>query len=410
MTSHNDPAPGADRPQRTWLRRLSTTLAVICAALAFPIVSGVLVDGIPVLGAIGTIFDDFFSLHIVLVALAGLVFGVVARRLGGRRTATTAAVLNGLAALGATIPLSSLILAAHRHDAPISWLEHLHVTAIGAGAAPDRTEIYATLGGHKLYADIYQPDRRTHPSVSPSVFMIHGGGFTRGERGQARNWDRWLAARGYTVFDVDYRLAPPVNWNLAAQDVVCAMTWAHARAETLHIAADRTLVAGQSAGASLALQVAYGLAEGTLLSSCGGSAPAPAAVVAVYPAEDLALLWRENLSLGPLKGQDINIAYIGGSPEQFPDRYRATSALDHVRPGLPPTFVTYGEHDHLIPILGHAQLAARLTDAGVANTVLSVPYGDHGYDIMWGGIGTQIMRHVLSEFLERYFPVESPEP
>jgi hypothetical protein len=29
---------------------------------------------------------------------------------------------------------------------------------------------------------------------------------------------------------------------------------------------------------------------------------------------------------------------------------------------------------------------------------------------MWGGIGTQIMRHVLSEFLERYFPVQSPEP
>ncbi|MFF4776034.1 hypothetical protein ACFY05_24575 [Microtetraspora fusca] len=34
-------------------------------------------------------------------------------------------------------------------------------------------------------------------------------------------WNEWLTEHGATVFDVDYRLAPPATWNQAPGDVRC---------------------------------------------------------------------------------------------------------------------------------------------------------------------------------------------
>jgi acetyl esterase/lipase len=127
----------------------------------------------------------------------------------------------------------------------------------------------------------------------------------------------------------------------------------------------------------------------------------------MYPPEDLALTWREDTGFGPVRARKMNTDYIGGSPEQYPERYRATASLPHVRRGLAVTLIAYGEHDHLVPALGHLQLAAKLTDAGVENNLLSIPYGDHGCDLVWGGIGTQITRRVFSDFLNRHFPVRT---
>jgi acetyl esterase/lipase len=389
---------------RAWLCNSLLTIAIILSSLTFLIVTGVLLPGIPFLGTIGTLCESFLSLHIVLAALVALLLAFTVWRVRRGKVAATTAAVSALVALAAVLPLYSLATAAHREGASISWRQHLHLTAIGPAATPDETALYATVGGQKLYADIYLPDRQVHPSAWPIVFMMHGGGFVRGDRSDGRNWDRWFAQRGYAVFDVDYRLAPPVAWNRAAPDVACAMAWASSQAERLHLNPKRSLIVGQSAGASLALQVAYGLGDGTFTSSCGGSVHPPDAVFALYPAEDFGLLWSDERRVGPLDTRDVDITYIGGPPAQFPDRYRAVSPLAHVRAGLPPTFIAYGEQDHLIPTSGHAPMIAKLTQAGVPNALLVVPYSDHGYDAFWGSIGGQITRHVLGDFLNQHFP------
>ena len=393
-----------ERLPRAWLYNSLLTLAIILLLLTLLIVTGVLLPDIPFLGTLATLCESFLSLHIVLAALAALLLAYTVWRVRRGKVAATVMALSSLVTLASLVPLYSLVTAAHREGASISWGQHLHLTAIGATALPDETALYATVGGQKLYADIYLPDGQAHPSPWPMVFMMHGGGFVRGGRSDGRNWDRWFAQRGYAVFDVDYRLAPPVAWNRAAPDIVCAMAWATGQAERLHLNPARSLIVGQSAGASLALQVAYGLGDGTFTSSCGGSAPQPDAVFALYPAEDFGLLWTDERRVGPLDTRDVNNTYIGGPPAQFPDRYRAVSPLAHVRAGLPPTFIAYGERDHLIPIGGHGPMAAKLTQAGVPNVLLVVPYSDHGYDAFWGSIGGQITRHVLSTFLSQHFP------
>jgi acetyl esterase len=390
--------------------RVALTVAIILLTSTLLIVTGVFFPAIPFVGLVGTLCESFLSLHIVLAAFAALLLSLATWRARRANVAAITAALSAVVACAALVPLRVLTTAAQREGTSLSWLQHLHVTAIGPTATPDETALYATLGGQKMYTDIYLPDRRTHPSPWPTVFMMHGGGFTRGSRSDGRNWDRWLAQRGYAVFDVDYRLAPPISWNLAAPDVACAMAWVRGNAARLDIDPDRSLLVGQSAGATLALEVAYGLGDGAVASSCGGSVHPPEAVFALYPAEDFGLLWTDQRNVGPLRTRDVNMLYIGGPPAQFPDRYRVVSPIAHVRAGLPPTFIAYGEEDHLIPISGHRQLTEKLAEAGVANVLLAVPYSDHGYDALWGSIGGQMTRHVLDNFLSRHFPARTGRP
>ena len=381
--------------------------AILLLTPTLLIVTGVLVPAIPYLGPFGTLCESFLTLHVVLAAFTSLSLSFAAWRMRGGKLAAITAAVSAAAVCAALVPLSALTTAAHREGASLSWGQHLHLTAIGPSARPDETDLYATVGGQQLYLDIYRPDQRQHPGPWPTVFMMHGGGFIRGHRSDGRNWDRWFAQHGYAVFDVDYRLAPPLSWNRAGPDIACAMAWVQSRAQKLHVSADRSLIVGQSAGASLALQVAYGVGDGTVASSCGGSVHTPDAVFALYPAEDFGLIWSEDLRIGPLKTRDINIAYVGGPPDQFPDRYRAVSPILHVRAGLPPTFIAYGEQDHVIAVFGHQRMADKLTEAGVPVDLLAIPYSDHAYDAFWGSIGGQITRHVLEDFLSRRFPVQS---
>ena len=132
--------------------------------------------------------------------------------------------------------------------------------------------------------------------------------------------------------------------------------------------------------------------------------PQPKAVIAIYPPDDFALAWNLDMGISPVSSRVFNTGYIGGSPEQFPERYRVVSPVFHVRPGLPPTLIAAGADDHLVPVGGHAEIVEKLHNAGVPNAWLSVPFGEHGYDLMWGSLGAQITRKVAADFLEKYLP------
>ena len=384
-------------------QRIVIVVSIGWAAGVFLIVLGALFPSAPLLGLLGTVLESFLSLHILILGVIGVLLAATAWQLGSRRGAAIATTLAALAVIGALVPLLSLTRAASRYGAPISWSDHLRITAPGVTARPNATVRFATIDGKDLYADIYLP-ARSGGGLSAPVLMMHPGGYIKGERSMGGDWDRWLAERGYTVFDVDYRLAPPVTWKLAAEDAACAASWIAANADTYHVDPERMLAAGQSAGAGLALQLAYGLGEGVVQSSCGGTAPQPKAVFAIYPPDDFALGWNKDTKLGPITARKLLTAYLGGSPEEFPERYRAVSATFHVRAGLPPIFIAAGDNDHLVPYEGHVEFARRLDTAGVPNELVTIPYADHGFDVAWGSIGGQIVRHAAGEFLQKYLP------
>ncbi|MFD9909157.1 alpha/beta hydrolase family protein [Streptomyces sp. NPDC059063] len=84
----------------------------------------------------------------------------------------------------------------------------------------------------------------------PALVVLHGGYWARDT--DWSGWSRWFAARGFTVYDTDYRLSSDAVWSAQRADVLAALRWI-ARREGPGAAGP--LVLGSSAGGHLAVSV-----------------------------------------------------------------------------------------------------------------------------------------------------------
>lgn len=96
--------------------------------------------------------------------------------------------------------------------------------------------------------------RPSQAATLPLVIYYHGGGFVVGSLDSHDRVMRLLAlGSGAAVIGVDYRLAPEHPFPAPLDDCVAAYGWIRDQAGPLGIDPDRILLAGDSAGANLAL-------------------------------------------------------------------------------------------------------------------------------------------------------------
>lgn len=153
-----------------------------------------------------------------------------------------------------------------------------HVLATGgrSGGPPTITNNVLYDGVHAL--NVYEP-------VWPALFTVvhvHGGGWTSNTTsglGQTKdtraevNIDLSLAARGFLVFSIDYRLIASQTGNLDTSyrgdmitNVLDAVTWARGHADDYNGPVDHIALVGESAGSQLALMA-------TIMGTIGDSRP-----------------------------------------------------------------------------------------------------------------------------------------
>lgn len=223
---------------------------------------------------------------------------------------------------------------------------------------------------------------------APCVVMIHGGGWDGGDRKQLADANHRLAARGYAVAAISYRLAPRHRWPAAAEDVAAAIAYLRAQAAELGIDPDRIVLFGRSAGGQLATAVGYRPGQ-----------PFIRGVVAYYAPHDLHFAWRNTPEGGILDFFTLMRQYLGGSPEEAPRAYAEASAYDAVGPQTPPTLLVHGGKDSLVWFRQSERLAARLAEHGVPHTYLALPWAVHAFDFNPDGPGGQLADFVLETFL-----------
>jgi acetyl esterase/lipase len=104
--------------------------------------------------------------------------------------------------------------------------------------------------------DVYLPPASPATGLqrAPVIFMVHGGGWQRGDKTMARvvqaKIDRWLP-KGFVFISVNYRLYPNASVAQEAQDVATALATAQGRAATWGADASKFILMGHSAGAHL---------------------------------------------------------------------------------------------------------------------------------------------------------------
>ncbi|MET1054715.1 MAG: alpha/beta hydrolase [Pedobacter sp.] len=122
---------------------------------------------------------------------------------------------------------------------------------------------YKNLDKEDLKLDIYKP-KSAAGRKDPVVIFIHGGGWATGDKSEIRfNYQaallQALLEKGYAVISIDYRLTDLENIHFPAPVIDCkdAVRWVHKNAELYHFDADHIGVWGTSAGAHMAMLLAY---------------------------------------------------------------------------------------------------------------------------------------------------------
>lgn len=85
----------------------------------------------------------------------------------------------------------------------------------------------------------------------PVYIDIHGGGFTYGSKELNRNFCQHLAAKGFAVFSLNYRLMPTVTFLEQLEDIAAAFRWIAEHLADYPVSQEAVFITGDSAGGAL---------------------------------------------------------------------------------------------------------------------------------------------------------------
>ncbi|MER5255253.1 alpha/beta hydrolase [Streptomyces sp. NPDC002855] len=232
--------------------------------------------------------------------------------------------------------------------------------------SPGRTFSY---GGHARQKITVYGDR----SGRPALLILHGGSWVRDT--DWSGWARWFAARGFTVYDTDYRLATDAAWPAQRDDVLAALRWVKRRG------GGAPVVLGSSAGGHLAVSAgAYGAGRGRVRG-----------VVALSPVASPYRAWLDGGTPGAspahrkLRRSAERLA--GCSPDRGERRclrkWDDLAAMSHASgTDDPPVFLTHSAGD-FVPTAHSNDLAGAERRAGLRDVTVRVEPGTaHGGELL----------------------------
>ncbi|QOV92379.1 alpha/beta hydrolase [Humisphaera borealis] len=245
--------------------------------------------------------------------------------------------------------------------------------------------------GRSEKADLYLPQNRARDVRSPAVLIIHGGGWSGGEKRAAReiNIGTTLALHGYVGMSIDYILATngKVTWPQNLHDCKTAVRWLRKNAEKLQIDPDRIGVIGGSAGGHLAAMVA-------VTGPGDGLDPAE-------PYGDLSCKVKCAVDLyGPADLTDRpEIRMFGKKLAEAPELYKNASPVSHLDKNDPPILIMHGTADMTVPLEQSKLFAAALAKAGVEHELVIVEGAPHTFHLQ---PKQKDLRPIVLGFFDKY--------
>lgn len=282
-------------------------------------------------------------------------------------------------------------------------------TAFADGVVGYADVTYQVIPGFRpLNLDLYLPPKTGRRA--PLVMYIHGGGWANGHSRQSGAFDDWpgvlasIAARGYVVASVNYRLSGEAPFPAAIRDVKSAIRFLRLHADEYAMDASRAIVWGGSAGGHLAALAA---------TTCGVQelepvqAP-PAADAAPQPGDCVqgAVTWYGIFDFSTLAAAAKQPGAASGPVSRFlgcndgacaPQTVRLASPLGFVNSGTPPFLLLHGAQDKVADPAQSRQFRDAMQKAGARAELVMIPGVDHSF------IGTtpQATREASLEALRR---------
>ncbi|MGK9147836.1 alpha/beta hydrolase [Plantibacter flavus] len=196
--------------------------------------------------------------------------------------------------------------------------------------------------------DVFTPADGTTPLTT--IVWIHGGAWISGEKENVEPYLRILAAAGYTTIGVNYSIAPEAVYPTAVNQLDAALGYISEHASEWNGDPGRLVLAGDSAGAQLASQMAV-LATNPEYAHLLGITPSVDAdqlvgVILNCGVYDLPAM----AELNGIEAWGLKVAlwaYAGTKDWSSSSTGATMSTIDFVTSDFPPTYISGGNGDAL---------------------------------------------------------------
>jgi acetyl esterase/lipase len=261
--------------------------------------------------------------------------------------------------------------------------------------------VYHSVDDQKVLLDVYHPSLAAGESgpKNPALLVVHGGGWEQGNKYEVMEFNNYMAARGWVVFSVDYRLAPTYPYPAPQEDLQCALHFIAKNGEKYGADINRLAVLGRSAGGTLALTAAYDKTPLPGAAACGQNLPEIKAAVAYYPPTDLERWYSADKSG---RAGSLVMGHTGGTPTQKPEEYRLSSPVTYATQKLPPTLLVQSGRDQYDLGVQSPLLADKLREAGNKVVLFNLPWAGHAFDFVFDGLSNQPVLYYTERFLAYY--------
>lgn len=271
-----------------------------------------------------------------------------------------------------------------------------HEAAFADGALARGDVVYAVLPGYRpLTLDLYTPSRFTRAPARgfPLIVFVHGGGWMGGHTRHAGAIDGFprylagLAARGYVVASVNYRLSGEAQFPAALLDIKLAVRWLRGQGSELRLDDDNIVLWGTSAGGQLAALAGLACgAEQFILAASPSEARTPALANEDDCVQGIALWYAPSdfmISRARAEGSTPDspeARYLGCAPAACEvARLEAASPAYFVDASDPPVLIVHGTTDVVVPFAHAAELSSRLRAAGVRTELVTIEGVGHSF-------------------------------
>lgn len=244
---------------------------------------------------------------------------------------------------------------------------------------------FTTSADIPLKMEIYQPPEK---GIYPALVVIYGGAWRSGNPAVNRDFSQYMAARGYTVFAIDYRHTPKYRFPAQLDDVRAAISFIRQHASEYEANPQRMALLGRSSGAHLAMLAAY-----------QPDAPPINAVVSYYGPVNLTQGYNTPPRPDPINTRAVLEAFLGGSPQQVPNQYKNASPINYVNRSVAPTLLIYGSRDNVVEAKYGRQIYEGLRNFGNKAILLEIPWAEHSFDSVFNGVSNQLALYYTERFL-----------
>ena len=217
--------------------------------------------------------------------------------------------------------------------------------------------VYAKVGERKLHLDIFYPSDKG--KIFPGIVLLHGGGWSSGNRELLIPMAEKLASEGYVTVSIEYRLSTEALYPAAVYDIKASIRWMRANASKYKIDTNKIAIYGCSAGGHLAALIGTTNGNKKFEGSEGNNIHS-SDVQAIVDVDGVVDFYGKGSEEVYKKSGKPSAAHLwfGASPKENPEVWIEAGPINHIGKNTPPIlFINSGQarfhagRDEMIKIL-----------------------------------------------------------